>query len=87
MRTPSLRNGLQWTGMIVASEPPTSRRIEAAKRANAHLLGLAEPLHENAREEHLIGFLCECGCMDTATVTAVEYETAGGAWRAGHRAI
>jgi hypothetical protein len=71
--------------MIVESEPPTSRRIEAASRANGHLLGLAGRQHASAREDHLIGFLCECGCLDTATLTAAEYEAAGGAWCAGHR--
>jgi hypothetical protein len=73
--------------MIVASEPPTIRRIEAARRANAHLLELSGRQYLDAREEHLVGFLCECGCMGTAALTAAEYETAGGAWLAGHRPI
>jgi hypothetical protein len=57
----------------------------AARGANKHLLSLAERLHENERERHLIGFLCECGCMETATLTAAEYDRLGGAWRAGHK--
>jgi hypothetical protein len=60
--------------------------MQAAKRANGHLLELAER-QLAAREEHLVGFFCECGCMDTATLTAAEYEAAGGAWRAGHKPI
>jgi hypothetical protein len=76
---------LQWEGLGVASEPPTSRRMEAAGEANRHLLALAEQLHSDEREEHLIGFLCECGCMEPATLTAVEYEALDGAWRAGHK--
>jgi hypothetical protein len=78
-------SGLHWNGMIVASEPPTSRRIEAAQRTNGHLLALAERQHATVRDQHLVGFLCECGCLDTATLTVVEYEAAGGAWRAGHK--
>jgi hypothetical protein len=78
---------VQWNGMIVASEPPTSRRMEAAKTANDLLLGLAEREHGRVRDEHLVGFFCECGCMDTATLTAAEYEAAGGAWCAGHKPI
>jgi hypothetical protein len=87
MTEPPPRQGLHWDGMIVASEPPTIRRMEAAKSANAQFLALAEELHVEARDEHLIGFLCECGCMETATLTAAEYETAGGAWCAGHKPV
>ena len=79
-------SGPRWDGLIVASEPPTCRRMEAAKKANEHLFALAERQHATAREERLVGFFCECGCLDTATLTPAEYEAAGGAWCAGHKA-
>ena len=75
----------RWDGMIVVGEPPTTRRMEAATNANRHLLALADERHPEARDEHLVGFLCECGCLETATLTVAEYEAAGGAWCAGHR--
>jgi hypothetical protein len=78
---------IHWDGVIVAPEPPTSRRMVAAKRANGHLLALTERQRGNSRDERLVGFLCECGCMDTATMTVSEYEGAGGAWCAGHKPI
>ena len=74
---------LQWES--IATEPPTSRRIEAARRANGHLLALAARSHSREREERLIGFLCECGCLATATSTSAEYEVSGGAWLADHK--
>jgi len=52
-----------------------------------HLFSLAQQQHLNARDEHLVGFLCECGCMDTATLTIAEFEAAGGAWCAGHKPV
>lgn len=85
MSEPSPEQVIRWVGMTVAAEPPTSRRMVAAKQANRHLFDLVERQHADEREQHLVGFLCECGCMDTATLTAVEYEAAGGAWCAGHK--
>jgi hypothetical protein len=85
MTGPSPSEVLRWDGMIVASEPPTIRRLEAAKSANGHLLALTAERHPDARDEHLVGFFCECGCLDTATLTVAEHEAAGGAWCAGHR--
>lgn len=79
--------GLEWRGMIVPGEPPTTRRIEAAIRANRHLRALTERQGANERKERLVGFLCECGCLDTAALTIPEYEAAGGAWCAGHRPV
>jgi hypothetical protein len=59
----------------------------AAKRANDHLLAFVDVQHASERDQHLVGFLCECGCMDTATLTPAEYEAAGGAWCAGHKPL
>lgn len=76
-----------WEGIVVASEPATSRRMEAARRANRHLAHLAERLHPDWRDEHLVGFLCECGCMATAALAVAEFDACDGAWCAGHKPI
>jgi len=56
---------------------------------NAHILSLEVRLDDEsflARDpnRHLIGFLCECGCMGVAASTRAEYEERGGAWLEGH---
>jgi hypothetical protein len=37
--------------------------------------------------QHLIGFLCECGCLGIVAKTRSEYESKGGAWIEGHESL
>lgn len=59
---------------------------EAAKRFNKHLRRIAEALggHIGGDYSHTYGFVCECGCSETAQLTLDEYDRRGGAWLPGH---
>jgi hypothetical protein len=72
--------------MLVEGEPPETRpdAAYAAREANAYILVLEERLVPRGREEHEIGFFCECGCLGVVTMTRAEYEAGGGAWLDGH---
>jgi hypothetical protein len=72
----------------VEREPPDIRphAAHAAREANSHILALEELLDRGAREEYVIGFFCECGCLEVVTMTRAQYEAAGGSWLEGHKA-
>lgn len=81
--------------MPIATEPVISDEPEAdaaalAREVNSHILALETRLDDEsflARDpgRHLIGLLCECGCMGIVAATRVRYEENGGAWLKGHR--
>jgi hypothetical protein len=57
---------------------------------NAHIFALEARLDDASflardPDRHLIGLLCECGCMGIAAVTRADYEQQGGAWKDDHR--
>jgi hypothetical protein len=67
--------------------PPDARAV--AREVNTHILALEALLTDErflARDPriHMIGFLCECGCLGIVVVTRDAYETNGGAWLEGH---
>ena len=57
---------------------------EAAKAFNAQLRATAEVVGHSFDQDHAYGFLCECGCEETAMRTLAEYDREGGAWLDGH---
>ena len=60
------------------------RDAAAAKAFNQQLRVTAEALGGHPEGGHEYGFVCECGCGETAMVTLSEYDRAGGAWLEGH---
>jgi hypothetical protein len=58
---------------------------EIARQANAHIREMAEQLDSLIPDRRPIGFFCECGCMETASVTLAKYAAQDGAWIEGHR--
>ena len=75
----------------VAAGAPDPDAGAIAREVNAHILALEARLTDErflARDPriHLIGFLCECGCMGIVAVTRHAYEANGGAWLEGHSA-
>jgi hypothetical protein len=56
--------------------PPTA---EAARSFNKQLRATAEALGGSTEDDHQYGFICECGCGQTAMLTLTEYDRQGGA--------
>lgn len=69
--------------MDTRAAPPTSTDI--ARRANAHIAEMAESLDSIVKNPRPIGFLCECGCLETAELTLADFRVSSGAWIEGHR--
>jgi hypothetical protein len=63
--------------------PETPDRAWLARETNGHIRQLAKSL----RDEHPVGFFCECGCMEIVLVTIAEYDAAGGALLGGHEPV
>lgn len=62
------------------------RSAEAARAFNRQLRVTAEALGGLRGDDHRYGFVCECGCGETASLTLAGYDDQGGAWLEGHRA-
>jgi hypothetical protein len=67
-------------------------RAGIAWEVNRRILELEARLDDEsflARDpsQHLIGFLCECGCLGIVAKTRSEYESKGGAWIEGHESL
>jgi hypothetical protein len=65
-------------------------RAGLSREVNVHILALEARLDDEsflARDptRHLIGFLCECGCMAIVAATRAKYEKHGGAWLEAHK--
>lgn len=56
---------------------------DAAKAFNKQLRATAEALG-GLGVDHRYGFVCECGCGETAKLSLAEYDEHGGALREGH---
>jgi hypothetical protein len=66
-------------------DPPQGlEAIEVARQVNAVIYEMTAQLDQIVRSEEPVGFLCECGCLAIAPVTAVDYLAFGGAWLAEH---
>ena len=67
-------------------ESPDSRpdAAQIAREANAHIREMAEGLNALVPDGRPIGFFCECGCLEIATMTLADFEAAGGVWLDGH---
>jgi hypothetical protein len=63
------------------SNPNRRGGASLARETNGHIRAIATSLRDRGR----IGFLCECGCLDIATITIGEYDAEGGAWLEGHK--
>jgi hypothetical protein len=61
--------------------PPTA---DAAKTFNNQLRATAEALG-GLGTDHRYGFVCQCGCGETARLTLAQYDECGGAWLEGHQ--
>jgi hypothetical protein len=69
--------------MDTLTAPPSSADI--ARRANVHIAEMAEQLDSIVHNPRPIGFLSECGCLETAELTLADFRGAGGAWIVEHR--
>jgi hypothetical protein len=75
----------------MATNPLAGARDPAsvARELNAQIFVLEARLDDESflsrnPERHLIGLMCECGCMEIVTSTRARYEKNGGAWLEGH---
>jgi hypothetical protein len=71
---------------------PGQDRAGLAWEVNRRILDLESRLDDErflARDpaRHLIGFVCECGCLGIVAITHSEYESRGGAWIEGHESL
>jgi hypothetical protein len=74
----------------VRADEPQRAKAGLSREVNTHILALEARLDDEAflardPTRHLIGFLCECGCMRIVASTRAGYEERGGAWLEGHR--
>jgi len=63
------------------NSPKKTDRAWVARETNAYIRQLGRAL----RDEHPVGFFCECGCMEIVLVAIADYDAAGGAWLEGHQ--
>jgi len=63
----------------------TPQTPDAAKSFNNQLRVTVTAVAGASADGHVYGFLCECGCGETARLVLAAYDEQGGAWLEGHK--
>ena len=69
----------------VGESPRSASRIDLAGEVNRRIREIDRSLDVTADPSETLTFFCECGCFAAVSLTAREFDAAGGAWLDGHR--